>query len=181
MEPQAVLAPGSVVPPGALISGGQLWSGVPARYVRDLTKDEVRMSEQSCGLNSSRQCIPIQQPQELPDSRAGCCDSPAFGPTHARDHEWLLIEFIDLLKAHPHTFACSQTGLSVAPAERGPPPVGRERIPSGGPANRDGAAHRHSVPRGGEPARQAVGGVAAVQGHAGGLGGHRGHAGALAC
>ena len=41
VEPQAVLAPGTVVPPGALISGGQLWSGVPARYVRDLTKDEV--------------------------------------------------------------------------------------------------------------------------------------------
>ena len=41
VEPQAVLAPGSVVPPGALISGGQLWAGVPARYVRDLTKDEV--------------------------------------------------------------------------------------------------------------------------------------------
>jgi carbonic anhydrase/acetyltransferase-like protein (isoleucine patch superfamily) len=45
VEPQAVLAPGTVVPPGALISGGQLWSGVPARYVRDLTKDEVCCSE----------------------------------------------------------------------------------------------------------------------------------------
>ena len=42
MEKNAVLAPGTVLPPGRLIPGGQLWAGNPARYVRDLTKDEVR-------------------------------------------------------------------------------------------------------------------------------------------
>ena len=42
VEKHAVLAPGTVLPPGRLIPGGQLWAGNPARYVRDLTKDEVR-------------------------------------------------------------------------------------------------------------------------------------------
>lgn len=41
VEKNAVLAPGTVLPPGRLIPGGQLWAGNPARYVRDLTKDEV--------------------------------------------------------------------------------------------------------------------------------------------
>ena len=41
VESHAVLAPGSVLPPGRLVPGGQLWAGNPARYVRDLTKDEV--------------------------------------------------------------------------------------------------------------------------------------------
>ena len=42
VEKNAVLAPGTVLPPGRLIPGGQLWAGNPARYVRDLTKDEAR-------------------------------------------------------------------------------------------------------------------------------------------
>ena len=42
MEKNAVLAPGTVLPPGRLIPGGQLWAGNPARFVRDLTKDEAR-------------------------------------------------------------------------------------------------------------------------------------------
>jgi len=37
-----VLAPGTVLPPGRLIPGGQLWAGNPARFVRNLTKDEAR-------------------------------------------------------------------------------------------------------------------------------------------
>ena len=37
----AVLAPGSVLPPGRRIPSGQLWGGTPAKFVRDLTKDEV--------------------------------------------------------------------------------------------------------------------------------------------
>ena len=37
----AVLAPGSVLPPGRRIPSGQLWAGTPAKFVRDLTKDEV--------------------------------------------------------------------------------------------------------------------------------------------
>ena len=42
MEKNAVLAPGTVLPPGRLIPGGQLWAGNPARFVRNLTKDEAR-------------------------------------------------------------------------------------------------------------------------------------------
>ena len=41
VESNSVLAPGTVLPPGRLIPSGQLWAGNPARYVRDLSKDEV--------------------------------------------------------------------------------------------------------------------------------------------
>ncbi|GAB4822757.1 hypothetical protein N2152v2_009803 [Parachlorella kessleri] len=40
VENHSVLAPGTVVGPGRLIPSGQLWAGSPAKYVRDLTKDE---------------------------------------------------------------------------------------------------------------------------------------------
>ena len=40
MEKGSVLAPGSVLPPGRRVPAGQLWAGAPARFVRDLTKDE---------------------------------------------------------------------------------------------------------------------------------------------
>lgn len=40
VEGQSVLAPGSLLPPGRLVPRGQLWAGNPARFVRDLTKDE---------------------------------------------------------------------------------------------------------------------------------------------
>lgn len=43
----AVLAPGSVLPPGRRIPSGQLWAGSPAKYVRDLTKDEVNQLTRS--------------------------------------------------------------------------------------------------------------------------------------
>ena len=41
VESQSVLAPGTVLPPGHLVPSGQLYAGNPARYVRDLTVDEV--------------------------------------------------------------------------------------------------------------------------------------------
>ena len=40
MEKNSVLEPGSLVPPGRRIPSGQVWAGNPARYVRDLSKDE---------------------------------------------------------------------------------------------------------------------------------------------
>ncbi|GBG60039.1 hypothetical protein CBR_g370 [Chara braunii] len=41
VEKNAILEAGSVVPPGRLIGGKKLWGGNPARYVRDLTTDEI--------------------------------------------------------------------------------------------------------------------------------------------
>ena len=41
VEGQSVLAAGSVLAPGRLVPRGQLWAGAPARFVRDLTTDEV--------------------------------------------------------------------------------------------------------------------------------------------
>ena len=42
VENHSILAPGSVLPPGRLVPSGQLWAGNPAKFVRNLTKDEVR-------------------------------------------------------------------------------------------------------------------------------------------
>lgn len=40
VEQHSILAPGTVLPPGRLVPSGQLWAGNPAKFVRDLTKDE---------------------------------------------------------------------------------------------------------------------------------------------
>lgn len=42
VESNAMLEAGSVVEAGQLIPSGQLWGGNPARYVRDLTGNEVQ-------------------------------------------------------------------------------------------------------------------------------------------
>ena len=41
METHSVLEPGTVLPPGRLVPAGQLWGGNPAKFIRELTKDEV--------------------------------------------------------------------------------------------------------------------------------------------
>ena len=41
VENHSILAPGTVLPPGRLVPSGQLWAGNPAKFVRDLSKDEV--------------------------------------------------------------------------------------------------------------------------------------------
>jgi carbonic anhydrase/acetyltransferase-like protein (isoleucine patch superfamily) len=41
VEKGSVLAAGTVLPPGRRVPSGQLWAGNPAKFVRDLTKDEV--------------------------------------------------------------------------------------------------------------------------------------------
>lgn len=43
VENHSILAPGTVLPPGRLVPSGQLWAGNPAKFVRNLTKDEVRV------------------------------------------------------------------------------------------------------------------------------------------
>ena len=40
MEPYSMLAAGSVLTPGKLVKTGELWGGVPAKKLRDLTKQE---------------------------------------------------------------------------------------------------------------------------------------------
>ena len=41
IESDAMLAAGAMLTPGKRIPSGQLWSGRPARYVRDLTPDQI--------------------------------------------------------------------------------------------------------------------------------------------
>ena len=41
IETGAMLAGGAVLTPGKRIPGGQLWAGSPARYMRDLTDDDL--------------------------------------------------------------------------------------------------------------------------------------------
>ena len=41
MEDRSMLAAGSVLTPKKRVPSGQLWAGSPARYMRDLTEDEL--------------------------------------------------------------------------------------------------------------------------------------------
>ena len=41
IEPDGMLAAGAMLTPGKRIPRGQLWTGRPARYVRDLTPEEI--------------------------------------------------------------------------------------------------------------------------------------------
>lgn len=41
VETNCVLEAGTVLPPGRYIPSGQMWGGNPAKYVRDLTHDEI--------------------------------------------------------------------------------------------------------------------------------------------
>ncbi|HPD82472.1 MAG: gamma carbonic anhydrase family protein [Alphaproteobacteria bacterium] len=42
MEENSMLAAGSVLPPKKRVPSGQLWGGSPARYMRDLTEEELK-------------------------------------------------------------------------------------------------------------------------------------------
>jgi carbonic anhydrase/acetyltransferase-like protein (isoleucine patch superfamily) len=41
VQKHAIVAAGAVVSPKTIVPSGQLWSGIPARYERDLTLDEI--------------------------------------------------------------------------------------------------------------------------------------------
>lgn len=41
VKTHAALAPGSVLTPGKTVPSGQLWAGVPAKFVRELTAEEI--------------------------------------------------------------------------------------------------------------------------------------------
>ena len=47
VETQSMLAAGTVLPPGRLVPSGELWAGNPAKFVRKLTNDEVRIMLQA--------------------------------------------------------------------------------------------------------------------------------------
>jgi len=41
VKSNAVVAPGAVVPPGKVVGSGELWSGTPAKFLRNLTPEEI--------------------------------------------------------------------------------------------------------------------------------------------
>lgn len=41
IEKRAMVAAGALVTPGKIVKSGQLWGGSPARYMRDLTQEEL--------------------------------------------------------------------------------------------------------------------------------------------
>lgn len=45
VEGGAMIAAGALVTPGKRVPGGQLWGGSPARYMRDLTVEEIQFLE----------------------------------------------------------------------------------------------------------------------------------------
>lgn len=47
MEYQSMLAAGSLLTPGKVVPSHQLWAGRPARYVRDLTPEEIAFFKKS--------------------------------------------------------------------------------------------------------------------------------------
>ena len=47
VESQAMVAAGALVTPGKRVKRGQLWAGSPARYVRDLTPEEIAFFPES--------------------------------------------------------------------------------------------------------------------------------------
>jgi carbonic anhydrase/acetyltransferase-like protein (isoleucine patch superfamily) len=46
IESDAMLAAGAMLTPGKRIPSGQLWAGRPAKYVRDLTAEELRSQQE---------------------------------------------------------------------------------------------------------------------------------------
>jgi len=47
LEPRAMLGAGSLLSPGKVVKSGQLWIGRPARFVRELTAEEVAANRQA--------------------------------------------------------------------------------------------------------------------------------------
>ena len=45
MEKQSMLTAGSVLSPGKVIPAGQVWSGMPAKYIRNILPAEIEANE----------------------------------------------------------------------------------------------------------------------------------------
>ena len=78
METHSVLEPGTVLPPGRLVPAGQLWGGNPAKFMRELTKDEVsalcwvRIACMLTGLPTSSNLQALWAGQHLLEYLAAC-------------------------------------------------------------------------------------------------------------
>lgn len=48
IETNSIIAAGSVILPGTLVPAKQLWAGNPAKYIRDVTEDEIAHIEKVC-------------------------------------------------------------------------------------------------------------------------------------
>lgn len=61
VEDYAMLGAGSLVPSGKIIPCGQLWLGRPAKFVRDLTKEEIEFLKFSADryVDLSRDYLPV--------------------------------------------------------------------------------------------------------------------------
>jgi carbonic anhydrase/acetyltransferase-like protein (isoleucine patch superfamily) len=51
VKKHATLAPGAVLAPGKVVPSGQLWAGVPAKYVRELTAEEIAKIKDTAAAN----------------------------------------------------------------------------------------------------------------------------------
>jgi len=48
VEPEAMVAAGALVTPGKVVKSRQLWAGSPAKYMRDLSDEEVARNVDAC-------------------------------------------------------------------------------------------------------------------------------------
>src|SRR3546814_9632914 len=56
IEPDGMLAAGGLLSPGKRIPSGQLWAGRPAKYVRDLTVEQI-VNQRQIGRPSRRERV----------------------------------------------------------------------------------------------------------------------------
>jgi carbonic anhydrase/acetyltransferase-like protein (isoleucine patch superfamily) len=64
VEAHSILAPGTVLPPGRLVPAGQLWAGNPAKFVRELTKDEK--ADIQAVANGMFRALDMHRQEQLP-------------------------------------------------------------------------------------------------------------------
>jgi len=48
VEPEAMVAAGALVTPGKVVKSRQLWAGSPAKYMRDLSDEDVARNVDAC-------------------------------------------------------------------------------------------------------------------------------------
>lgn len=48
VEPEAMVAAGALVTPGKVVKSRQLWAGAPAKYMRDLSDEDVARNIDAC-------------------------------------------------------------------------------------------------------------------------------------